>query len=1564
MPVIKNNTLTISTMGILAAAIFYFDTFRPLGLAGCVPYVLVILISLLLPQPYAPILAAIGCTVMTYGSMAFLPAGSEWGWMFLNRSLAVFAIWTTALLGSRVKEQIRTLEISELRLQRDISERKQVEQRQELQQNILKKIAEWQQSQSAVLNDLCLQVEQIMPSAICSIMVIDEITGTLKAVAVPSGGETAWTILDGLVPSEFGGACGTAVHTRTTVIIEDSETDPRWETIREAARPLGIKSCWSIPVFGKDQRILGTFAISYLQIQRPTPNDLQLLETASSMVSIALQRTHVMANLSESEKRYRDLYETAPLAYFTSHMDGRIKSANTCAVQLLGYSLEELIDRTVLDLYAPTKNGREKAQHLQRMTQTGKEIEAEELEMQRADETRIWISLTVRIIRNSQGNLIERRALVQDITARKKSEERLLLTKSVMDHAGDTILWAGPDKRIRYANTAATQSLGYAPEQLIGKLISDISPTHDPDIFTQKINALQQGQSFQYESSHRTSQGKEFPVEVSLSLHEQKGGPYTCAIVRDISDRKREEKLLATQKTILEMISTKQPLSDIFAHICLMIENQADHMYCSILLVKGNVLLHGAAPSLSEEYNRKVDRFPIGPNSASCGTAAYRNEPVIVANIATDPLWKEFRHIALEHGLQACWSTPIASVAGSVLATFAMYYEEPRVPNPENFKLIHIATSLASIALEQQIAEQALQQSEDRYRSLYEDNPTMYFTVALDGTVLSVNQFGASQLGYTVQEILQMPVWKLFLEEDHVCLKQRLEECLENPNELAHWEFRKIRKDGKIIWVRETVRVVKDHDNHSVFLIVCEDITQRKQAEELIRKGEKKFRAIYEQAPTGIATLDSLSGRFSQINQKYCDIVGYSQEEMFDLSFQELTHPDDLQTDLDQMQQLLAGKISTFQMEKRYFRKNGEVIWVNLTCVPLWGESTDTRQHIAMVEDITQRKQAEEKLQEMNMALSNAMPGIAQINPEGIYLEVNDSYADMLGYDPHELIRVSWELTVHPEDLPSAYAAYQEMLQTGKGEFEAKAIRKDKSTFYKHVLMVKKVDENGKLIGHHCFMRDISDRKLGEEALRESEGRLQGILDNSSAVMYVKDLQGHYLLINREYERIFNLDREKVNGKTDFDLFPYKIAKAFTENDQKVLDHGDSLEWEEVAPQKDGLHTYISNKFPLRNSQGTPYAICGISTDITQRKQAEVNIRLHNYILESSPNGILITDSQKPDNPITYCNAAFEKMTGYTQEEILGRNCRFLQKDDIDQDGLEQIRSALSKEQECEVVLRNYKKDGTPFWNDLRLAPVFDEKDTLNHYIGVLTDITERKIAESQLREAYNQTRELSVRLEAAEESERKRIARELHDEFGQMLTGLKFDLSWLQRRLSEQPSLTSCNIVLEKTRSMTNLTDDLIHMVRRIATSLRPSILDDLGLIPALEWHTKDFQKRTGIKCTFSSKLQGHFDALEGKQATALFRIAQELFTNVLRHAEASHVNLVIQNDLEFLTLSVRDNGRGFGEPQVSQLPSLGLLGIRERVASFGGDFQIKGKPGKGTHATVRIPLLEKQPA
>jgi len=228
----------------------------------------------------------------------------------------------------------------------------------------------------------------------------------------------------------------------------------------------------------------------------------------------------------------------------------------------------------------------------------------------------------------------------------------------------------------------------------------------------------------------------------------------------------------------------------------------------------------------------------------------------------------------------------------------------------------------------------------------------------------------------------------------------------------------------------------------------------------------------------------------------------------------------------------------------------------------------------------------------------------------------------------------------------------------------------------------------------------------------------------------------------------------------------------------------------------------------------------------------------------------------------------------------------------------------------------------------------------------------DRKRAEERLHESREQLRALSVYLQYVREEERTRIAREVHDELGQALTGIKLDLAWLAARLprSQRP-------MLEKVGDMSAHIDATIQAVRRIATELRPGILDDLGLVAALEWQANEFQGRTGITCRVTNSV-GPDVQLDADLNTAFFRIYQETLTNVIRHASATRVDVHIAAQEDAVVLTVRDNGRGITPAEIRDRRSIGLLGMGERAALLGGKVDIKGSPGQGTEVTVRIPL------
>jgi signal transduction histidine kinase len=233
----------------------------------------------------------------------------------------------------------------------------------------------------------------------------------------------------------------------------------------------------------------------------------------------------------------------------------------------------------------------------------------------------------------------------------------------------------------------------------------------------------------------------------------------------------------------------------------------------------------------------------------------------------------------------------------------------------------------------------------------------------------------------------------------------------------------------------------------------------------------------------------------------------------------------------------------------------------------------------------------------------------------------------------------------------------------------------------------------------------------------------------------------------------------------------------------------------------------------------------------------------------------------------------------------------------------------------------------------------------------MVTDITDRKEAEEQLKTSRERLRDLSRHLESVREEERTSSAREIHDELGQLLTALKIDMSWMAKRLPKAETSLA-----EKTRTMYELVDGAIQTVKRISSELRPGLLDDLGLAAAIEWQAQELRKRTDIDFEFRASPKEI--TLDRDRSTAIFRICQEALTNVVRHANATRVRLSLQQKRGGILLRISDNGKGIAEKQLSDPKAFGLIGMRERARFWGGEVKISGTPGKGTVVAVSIPL------
>jgi PAS domain S-box-containing protein len=336
-----------------------------------------------------------------------------------------------------------------------------------------------------------------------------------------------------------------------------------------------------------------------------------------------------------------------------------------------------------------------------------------------------------------------------------------------------------------------------------------------------------------------------------------------------VQERDAKDSCVSPEGRILEMVARGISLPHVLDALCRLVEEQAPGVLASVLLLDGDRLRHGAAPSLPKAYTDAIDGAVIGPTAGSCGTAAYRAQQVIVPDIATDPLWAAYREVALPHSLRACWSTPIFSTNGDVIGTFAMYSREPRSPSQREQHVVGQITHLAGIAIQRKLDEDKLRDSEDQWRAVFENNPIMSFVVDAAGTVVSVNPSGAEQLGYTVGELIGRSMLDLFHEADREAVQTHVAACFEPLGHARGWELRKVRKDGTIIYVRETARAIRRTGREPVVLVVCEDITERKRAEDALHRAQAELAHV-----TRLTTLGELAASIAhEVNQPLAAIV-------------------------------------------------------------------------------------------------------------------------------------------------------------------------------------------------------------------------------------------------------------------------------------------------------------------------------------------------------------------------------------------------------------------------------------------------------------------------------------------------------------------------------------------------------------------------------------------------------------------------------------------------------------------------------------------------------------------
>ncbi|MEC4982934.1 MAG: EAL domain-containing protein [Oscillatoria sp. PMC 1068.18] len=586
-----------------------------------------------------------------------------------------------------------------------------------------------------------------------------------------------------------------------------------------------------------------------------------------ALVQETIASEQVRRKQAESESKLRNLIDSLPGIVFSCINDGKWsrKYFSEKVFNLTGYRAVELTTEGKIAYNQDLIHAEDLAKVFEKIETAIAAQEGYEVEYRITTKTgeQKWFRETGRGNFSSSGELIEVEGFITEITQEKQAEQTSLAreerSRILAENSSEMISRHQINGVCLDVSPTCKTLLGYEPAELIGRSFWELFHPQDLELIqqyqTQLLEDKTSNKTITYRIQHQS--GKYIWLETNIKKIGDRSPENShieptseiIAISRDISRRKQAENLLASQKQVLETIASEASLADTLKILVQSIEANSDGLLGSICVVtpQENYLQIIAAPSLPKTYIQAAFQIPISPNAASCGTAAYYQKPVIVTDIASDPLWENYRNLALSHGLQACWSTPISSNQGKILGTFAIYYRHPCIPTSQDWQLLEDVTNLIRIAIERKQAETALRVAEAKYRTIFENITQGIFQTLPNGSYLSANPALANIYGYNspaelIESLTNIDA-QLYVDPHRRAYFTNL---MEKYGQVLAFESEVYRQDGSKIWISENARAVKNENGEILYYEgTVEDITARRFAEEQL---------IYE------ATHDSLTG--------------------------------------------------------------------------------------------------------------------------------------------------------------------------------------------------------------------------------------------------------------------------------------------------------------------------------------------------------------------------------------------------------------------------------------------------------------------------------------------------------------------------------------------------------------------------------------------------------------------------------------------------------------------------------------------------------------------------------
>jgi PAS domain S-box-containing protein len=695
------------------------------------------------------------------------------------------------------------------------------------------------------------------------------------------------------------------------------------------------------------------------------------------------------------------------------------------------------------------------------------------------------------------------------------------------------------------------------------------------------------------------------------------------------------------------------------------------------------------------------------------------------------------------------------------------------------------------------------------------------------------------------------------------------------------------------------------------------------------------FRDIFNASPIGIA-VENIDGQLLFVNPAFCSFLGFTEEELRNKHCVDFSPAEDAEKDLALFQQLRAGSIDHYQLEKRYFRRDGSLVWGGLSISLL--NNSPFPLVMAMVEDITDKKRAEETRFRHTAIVESSEDAIASVTLDGVVASWNAGAQRMFGYCESEIVGKPVTTLVPPERSDEE-TRILETLKGGARIDQLETIRVTKTGKRINVsLSISPIkDASGKIVGCSGIARDITERKRSEQALRESEERLRLAAQAGRMFAYSWDAASDVIERSGESTGILGVSQGEVatGAALAAMVHPEDREKLQATLAGLTVEHPNlRITYRMIRP--DGAVIWLErNSRAYFDEGGKLKQVVGMVIDVTERKQAEEKLREFERAVEGVEELILVVDREYR---CLMANRGFLKRRNLTSEQVVGRFVHEF----VVREAYENVIKAKLDECFRGNVVRYELKYTYPEIGERDLfATYYPVKGNtgLDRAVCILHDITDRKRAERTLAE-------MTRKLIESQEQERARIGRELHDDINQRLAMFSVQLEQLQQNPAELQRR-----VQELRRELRQISDD----VQAVSHDLHSSKLEYLGAVAGMKSWCREVAERHKSEVAFRSDFPGNLSLDIG---LPLFRVLQEAVNNAIKHSGEKKVEVQLWEDSGEIHLSVRDSGKGFVVETGMPGKGLGLTSMRERVRLANGTIAIESMPMGGTNIHVRIPF------